>query len=287
MRKAGKIGLGFAAFAPLLLGVTYLVTIFLFTATRPKGAPPSKFFFCLPLLFGFGAFGSSVGVGALFAVRAWRSERVADDVKLAWAIILVILGIYAAPVFWWIHVLRPPRLRVAPPPLSRRARIALGVISLAPLACIAGFVLVFAAVFLLMPGAGPSASAATVAATPDASPAEASPSAAEQSSPAPVAGAGRSGAPDDRSPSVADIVGIVSTFAFLVCCMAASYVAVILYLVRVFRADHLNKNEKVMWVLLLLFVWPLAPPIYWHLYLRAPARPQPPRADLPAEAMQQ
>jgi hypothetical protein len=289
MSAARKIGTGVAAFAPLLLTLGCNIAFVYFVATTPGKAPAPT-----ALAYGglgiFGVFAcSSISVGILFAVGAWRSDRVADDVKPAWATVLALCGMIAAPVFWWIHIWREPRPRAPMGPLSRRGRMALGIGSFAPAvymaACFSAVPLGFLLIaFVAGPDSSPAAAKPLPLRTPqsetnsETSPAETS---APETSPAEESGTALSAATTRLRPGSAIALAAAAFLALGFCfaLLIASIAAKIVHIVRVFRMDTFAKNDKVLWLLFLIFASFAAMPILWHLHVRIPKPPKTPEPN--------
>jgi magnesium-transporting ATPase (P-type) len=47
---------------------------------------------------------------ASYIVYLFRTEHVPKDQKALWAIVLLVAGVFAMPVFWFIHVWKPLRV---------------------------------------------------------------------------------------------------------------------------------------------------------------------------------
>ena len=76
-------------------------------------------------------------------------------------------------------------------------------------------------------------------------------------------------------------VGVVGVFALHIFTMLEIMALKVFYIVRVLKAEHLDQNMKIMWMLLLFLTALFVEPIYWYLYIwrdkSDPALPDQPR----------
>ena len=102
------------AAATLLLyasGPVFLIFWFGFIgymATQPPGAQPP-----VALLIGLVAFWALVmlwwlGLLATYLVHLFKTDRVPQDTKALWAVVLILAGIWAMAVYWYLYIWREP-----------------------------------------------------------------------------------------------------------------------------------------------------------------------------------
>ncbi|MEA2163857.1 MAG: hypothetical protein QOK37_1984 [Thermoanaerobaculia bacterium] len=116
MKKPAKIALIIASVWPfgwmILFFVFMFGTMFFFSSTpksaaRGQGMPPAILFFFLAhfltilLMFGLTAF---------YIVYLFRTDRITQDKKALWAIVLFMGNMLAFPVFWYLYIWKEPEI---------------------------------------------------------------------------------------------------------------------------------------------------------------------------------
>ena len=88
--------------------------------------------------------------------------------------------------------------------------------------------------------------------------------------------------PEPRGPaSILLTMGFVAVFILHIFTVLEIMALKVFYIVKVLKADHLDQNMKIMWMLLLFFTAIFVEPIYWYLHIwkekSDPALPDHPR----------
>lgn len=112
--KPKKIALGVATIYPFLYMILFVLSVFglmIFQATSQPTPPGEKasgapaFFlvlFGLHFLTMFWIF----GLMAFYIVHLFKTERVSNDKKTLWAIVLFMGNMFAMPVYWYLYIWR-------------------------------------------------------------------------------------------------------------------------------------------------------------------------------------
>ena len=118
MKKSTKIWLGIATIWPIVYLFLFFVVIFsviIFTAANPGppdpgGTPPGS------LLFPVGFMGffvihmltivGSLGLTVFYIIRVFKTERLDQNMKIMWMLLLFFMGMIAQPVFWYLYIWR-------------------------------------------------------------------------------------------------------------------------------------------------------------------------------------
>ena len=102
-----------------LWGPLYFVFFFatiLEATVRRGGDPDNDLFIPFGVLMGLHVFTIVllIGMTALYAVDAFRNPRVKHDQRVLWLIVLLLGGVIAMPIYWWLYVRRPDDTAPAP-----------------------------------------------------------------------------------------------------------------------------------------------------------------------------
>ena len=108
MGRAGKILLLVATLWPLLYMGLFFGFIFSMMLSMPQSGgstPPgmSGFFpgiFMLHMLTILWCF----ALAAIYLVNVFRNDRVAEDRKVLWAVVILLGGFFAMPVYWYLYI---------------------------------------------------------------------------------------------------------------------------------------------------------------------------------------
>jgi intracellular septation protein A len=103
----------------LLVAVWPLIYIPLFIAlviestVRNGGDPDNDLLIPFELLMALhiGTMLLLVAGAVAYVAHAWRSPRVGKDERVLWVIVLILGGVIAMPIYWWLHI--RPREAVA------------------------------------------------------------------------------------------------------------------------------------------------------------------------------
>ena len=121
--KPAKIILGVATISPVLLWALFLCGFFaLFFGTfvtvaqQPPSEEPPGIFFLFPVLFAVQMIGMVwvIALMILYIVDVFRTERLPQDQRVLWLIVIFFGSILAMPVYWYLYVWREPPPVAAP-----------------------------------------------------------------------------------------------------------------------------------------------------------------------------
>lgn len=112
MTKGGKIALGAATIWPVAYMVILLAVVFglaLAFAGREMPAPEGPPVWLLAL-FALHALTIlwALGLMIFYMIDAFRNERVAQDKKVLWAVMLFFGNLLAMPIYWYLYIWREP-----------------------------------------------------------------------------------------------------------------------------------------------------------------------------------
>jgi hypothetical protein len=116
MKKSNKVLLGIATIWPVVYIFLFVAAILLMVLFIPNGsgAPgrgpgfsglvPAAFvgFLALHMLTIFGSFALTV----FYIIRVFKTERLDQNLKIAWMLLLFFAGMLAQPVFWYLYIWR-------------------------------------------------------------------------------------------------------------------------------------------------------------------------------------
>ena len=129
MKKSTKVLLGIATIWPVLYLFLFMLAMFLMFALIPSGPgsgngePGSVLFplgfltiFVLHILTIFGHMGLTV----FYIIRVFKTERLDQNLKIMWTLLLFFFGFFAQPVFWYLYIWRgmPETHSQTPPQLT-------------------------------------------------------------------------------------------------------------------------------------------------------------------------
>ncbi len=112
MTKGGKIALGAATFWPLAYMIIFLAVVFGLAfafAGREMPAPegPPAWLLAVFALHALTILWT-LGLTIFYMIDAFRNERVAQDKKVLWAVMLFFGNMIAMPVYWYLYIWREP-----------------------------------------------------------------------------------------------------------------------------------------------------------------------------------
>ncbi|HEY9283512.1 MAG TPA: hypothetical protein VIP46_08665 [Pyrinomonadaceae bacterium] len=112
MTKTGKIALGAATIWPVAYMIILLVVVFglAFAFAGREMPAPERPPVWLLALFALHALTilSVLGLMIFYMIDAFRNERVAQDKKVLWAVMLFFGNLIAMPVYWYLYIWREP-----------------------------------------------------------------------------------------------------------------------------------------------------------------------------------
>ncbi|HEY0323868.1 MAG TPA: hypothetical protein VGC66_23165 [Pyrinomonadaceae bacterium] len=127
MKKSNKVLLGIGTFWPFVYIPIFMLTIFstfIFSGGgQPNDAFPLMFLVIMPLhmltIFG------SLALTIFYVVNIFRNPRVEKDKQVLWVALLLLAGMMAAPVYWYLYIWREePQASQAPPKALNNAEAA-------------------------------------------------------------------------------------------------------------------------------------------------------------------
>jgi hypothetical protein len=118
MKKSTKIWLGIATIWPIVYLVLFFVVIFsvviiagLNPGTHvPVGNPPASIFFPVGFMAIFVlhmlTIMGTLALTVFYIIRVIKTERLDQNMKIMWMLLLFFMGMLAQPVFWYLHIWR-------------------------------------------------------------------------------------------------------------------------------------------------------------------------------------
>ncbi len=93
--------LGVISIWPPIYFVIFLAFIgYMFEASPKHGFDAFRTIF----LFHIGTMLLMVALMATYLVHAFRDDRLTSDRRILWVIVLLLFGVFAFPVYWWLYV---------------------------------------------------------------------------------------------------------------------------------------------------------------------------------------
>jgi hypothetical protein len=114
MKKPAKIALAIASIWPLVWVVLFFCFVFgmmFFFSSTPKSGGVSRGMPLAVILFFSAHFLTMLlmfALTAFYIVYLFRTDRIAQDKKALWAIVLFMGNILAFPVFWYLYIWKEP-----------------------------------------------------------------------------------------------------------------------------------------------------------------------------------
>ncbi len=108
MSKGKAIALGLLTIWPPVYMVLFFcfVLLTMFTAGGSGSEPPIGFFLIFPFhMFTMVAMFALLGI---YIVLVIKNKALEDNMRIIWVILVIMLGIGAMPVYWWLHVWNTP-----------------------------------------------------------------------------------------------------------------------------------------------------------------------------------
>lgn len=107
MTRFARIVLGVATVWPLVYFVFFIATAFVFVAVQPQlTTPDSGFLAAFKVLIGLHFLTVLWGIGLLviYIVHLFKTDRVPNDKKALWAVVLFFGNMLAMPVYWYFYI---------------------------------------------------------------------------------------------------------------------------------------------------------------------------------------
>ena len=119
MKKSTKVWLGIATIWPVLYMFLFIGSIFslfifagLHDGTPPVAGPDGPGSILFPIGF-MGLFAvhmltimGTLALTVFYIIRVIKTERLDQNMKIVWMLLLFFLGMVAQPVFWYLHIWR-------------------------------------------------------------------------------------------------------------------------------------------------------------------------------------
>jgi hypothetical protein len=127
MKKSTKVWLGIATVWPIawmVLFMAFIVVMFSWTGINNGPGPhPPPGGFLFPL--GFMSFFlvhmitvmGSLALTVFYVIRVFKTERIDQNLKIMWTLLMFFAGMFAQPVFWYLYIWREPETTPASPSL--------------------------------------------------------------------------------------------------------------------------------------------------------------------------
>jgi hypothetical protein len=111
MKKSKKVWLGIATIWPIcwmFIFVALMLTLFFTIPDQRGGEPPNGFLFALPIFFilHFLTIMGSLGMTIYYIFNIFRNERLEQNYKIMWTILMFFAGMLAQPVYWYLYIWR-------------------------------------------------------------------------------------------------------------------------------------------------------------------------------------
>ena len=249
MSRTTKILLGIASFWPFLYIGLFLIFCLGFVLIIPAShATSPKLSLIIPVAF-VAVFAVHIltilGMIALlvyYLVHLFKTDRVPQDQRVLWAVVLFLGGLPALPVYWYVNIWKETPIPISVGPLSesgmvradrwpRQGKLVLGLLTVWPLIWGSVFGLAVPRIFEPL-----------------------------------FAGKG--------SPSPEIVISAISLFAVHFATVMLMMGLLVLYLMHVGTSGRVPKNRTALWIVLIFLGNMLAMPVYWYLYIwREPQSP--------------
>jgi hypothetical protein len=110
MKKSTKVLLGIASIWPVIYIPIFLLAVFSFVifGGPPGKEPPAAFpliflvIFAVHMLTVFVTLGTKI----FYIVNVFKNPKVEKDKQLMWVLLLVLAGLFAEPVYWYLNIWR-------------------------------------------------------------------------------------------------------------------------------------------------------------------------------------
>jgi hypothetical protein len=111
MKKSKKVWLGIATIWPICWIFIFMMGMFAFVFSMPNkggGEPPTGFFIALPIFFAvhFVTIMGSLGMTVYYIFNIFKNERIEQNYKIMWTILLFFAGMLAQPIYWYLYIWR-------------------------------------------------------------------------------------------------------------------------------------------------------------------------------------
>lgn len=101
LSNSQKIFLGILSIWPIIYIPFFMVFVIAMSFTTNSGIP---FFVIIPLHILTGLV--NLGLTIFYIVHAIRTFDPKNDMRIIWVVIILLIGIFANPVYWYLHIWR-------------------------------------------------------------------------------------------------------------------------------------------------------------------------------------
>ncbi len=105
MSRFKKILLGIATVWPFAYIILFMLFVFLLIFVQPGGDGFGALFLLIIPVHMLTIF-LAIGMQIFYIVDTFRNERVEKNQQIMWVILLVLLGLLAMPVYWYLNIWR-------------------------------------------------------------------------------------------------------------------------------------------------------------------------------------
>jgi hypothetical protein len=119
MTKSKKVWLGIATIWPIcwiFIFIGLMMTLFFSLPNGPGEGGPGALVFLFPLIFilHFLTIMGHLGMTVYFIFNIFKNERVEQNYKIMWTLLLFFAGMLAQPIYWYLYIWRDAPLDAAP-----------------------------------------------------------------------------------------------------------------------------------------------------------------------------
>ncbi len=132
MKKSTKVWLGIATLWPIayiFLFIAAIFSLFIFGGLHDGGPPDAGPGGSGSILFPVGFMGlfavhlltilGTLALTVFYIIRVFKTERLDQNMKIMWMLLLFFMGMFAQPVFWYLYIWREtPEFSQATPPMA-------------------------------------------------------------------------------------------------------------------------------------------------------------------------
>jgi hypothetical protein len=128
MKKSRKVWLGIATIWPIVYIFFFVVSIFslvLFAGgpSGPGSQPPNSALLSIGFMALFAVhivtILGTLALTVFYIIRVFKTERLDQNMKIMWMLLLFFMGIIVQPIFWYLYIWRDqPKLSTAGAPRS-------------------------------------------------------------------------------------------------------------------------------------------------------------------------
>lgn len=119
MKKSRKVWLGIATIWPIVYMFLFIASIFgfmIFAGVHDGGPPvvgphpPDSMLFPLSFMglmaVHMGTILGTIALTVFYIIRVFKTERLDQNMKIMWMLLLFFMGMFAQPIFWYLYIWR-------------------------------------------------------------------------------------------------------------------------------------------------------------------------------------